>query len=72
MILKFMERLPRDADFLVIGGHAGIHHGYVRMTLDIDFLASATDHSCRRDILEKFHYQPDNETPAFSQFAFVI
>jgi len=67
-----MERLPREADFLVIGGHAVIHHDYVRMTLDIDFLPPATDHSCWRDILEKSHYQPDNETPAFSQFAFII
>ncbi|MEI6339134.1 MAG: hypothetical protein WCQ57_11200 [Verrucomicrobiota bacterium] len=72
MILKFMERLPRDADFLVIGGHPDIHHGYVRMTLDIDFFPPATDHSCWRDILEKFHYQPDNETSDFTQFAFII
>jgi len=69
-----MERLAREAarrtaDFLVIGGHAVIHHGYVRMTLDIDLLAPEKDRACWREILEKFQYQPYNETPAFSQFA---
>lgn len=41
MILELIERLAREAEkrgleFLVIGGQAVIHHGYERMTTDVD------------------------------------
>lgn len=43
MILELIERIAREAEkrgveFLVIGGHAVVHHGYERMTTDVDFL----------------------------------
>ncbi len=74
MILELIERLTREAasrelNFLIIGGHAIIHHGYVRMTLDIDFLAPEAERERWREMMEKFRYQPYNETAAFSQYS---
>jgi hypothetical protein len=73
MILEFIERLAREAekrsiDFLVIGGPAVIHHGYERMTTDIDFLSEQSARETWRAILLGFGYQIAIETPAFEQF----
>lgn len=74
MILEFIDRLAEEAknrglEFLIIGGHAVIHHGYARMTLDIDFLSLETDRDSWKEILQKFRYRPYFQTQAFSQFA---
>jgi hypothetical protein len=46
-------RLP-DAgiDFLMIGGHAVNYYGYVRATMDVDFMIAASDLSAVRDVMK--------------------
>ena len=73
MILQLIERLTREAssqglDFLLIGGQAVIHHGYVRMTLDLDLLARESQRAAWRTLLEKINYQSYAEATAFIQF----
>lgn len=72
MILELIERLAREAgkhdlDFLIIGGHAVAHHGYARMTLDVDFLVRSAQREDWQRLLEKFHYVPHTESNAFMQ-----
>lgn len=74
MILELIERLAREAEkrgveFLVIGGQAMIHHGYERLTMDVDFLSEESARGSWRMILREFGYQVDLETPAFEQFS---
>lgn len=74
MILQLIERLTREAhsgglDFLLIGGHAVAHHGYARMTLDLDLLARESQRPLWRELLERCEYRIRMETPAFAQFA---
>ncbi len=73
MILELIERLTREAgsrglDFLLIGGHALAHHGYIRMTRDIDLLAKEAQRPAWRDLLQQCEYRVLLETPAFAQF----
>jgi len=73
MILELIERLAREAEkrgveFLVIGGQAVIHHGYERMTTDVDFLSEQSAREVWRSILLGFGYEVAIETPAFEQF----
>ena len=74
MILELIERLSREAgkrelDFLLIGGHAVIQHGYPRMTLDVDFLCRTQQRDQWRAVLEPYGYKVYSEANAFSQFA---
>ena len=74
MILELIERLAREAEkrnveFLVIGGHAVVHHGYERMTTDVDFLSEQGAREAWRSILGAFGYELAVETPAFEQFS---
>jgi hypothetical protein len=74
MILELIERLAREAEkrgveFLVIGGHAVVHHGYERMTTDVDFLSEQGAREAWRSILGEFGYELAVETPAFEQFS---
>jgi hypothetical protein len=74
MILKLIERLTREADrqgldFLIIGGHAVMHYGYVRMTLDLDLLARDDQREAWRQLMAQHGYVSYSESPAFIQFA---
>lgn len=74
MIVEFIERLAGRAadlgrDFLVIGGHAVAHHGYARMTLDVDFLVSESQREDWKELLREFRYEPYTDRAAFMQFA---
>lgn len=74
MIVEFIERLAREAsgrglDFLIIGGHAVAHHGYARMTLDVDFLVPESQRTAWSDLLRKFRYEAYTDQTAFMQFA---
>jgi len=74
MILELIERLSNEAgkrglDFLLIGGHAVIHHGYPRMTLDVDFLCRAPQREQWREVIEPFGYKIYSEATAFVQYA---
>ncbi len=74
MILELIERLAREAEkrgveFLVIGGHAVVHHGYERMTTDVDFLSEQSSREAWRSILGEFGYDLALETSAFEQFS---
>jgi hypothetical protein len=74
MILEFIERLVRKAsgkglDFLIIGGHAVAHHGYARMTLDVDFLVPESQRAGWNGLLREFRYEAYTDQAAFMQFA---
>ena len=74
MILELIERLAREAEkrnveFLVIGGHAVVHHGYERMTTDVDFLSEQGAREAWLSTLWEFGYELAVEPPAFVQFS---
>ena len=74
MILELIEQLSRKAaerglDFLIIGGHAMAHHGYARLTRDVDLLARETQRSSWRDVFEQLGYRVFGETDTFAQFS---
>lgn len=74
MILQLIERLTQGAtrrglNFLIIGGHALIHYGYARMTLDLDLLARDSQREAWRQLLAQYGYLSHSESPAFIQFA---
>jgi len=73
MTLELIERLTREARgmdvaFLVIGGHAVAHHGYERLTLDIDFLTQGDFREAWQSIMVKLGYSVRGINPAFDQF----
>jgi hypothetical protein len=52
---------------LVIGGHAVNAYGYVRTTLDADFLVCADDLPAWRMVFESFGYRWRGQTDAFAK-----
>lgn len=58
------ESLP----VLVIGGHAVNAYGYVRTTLDADFLVCADDFPAWRLVFEALGYRWRGQTEAFAKF----
>lgn len=77
MTLELIERLTREAgkrgvDFLVIGGHAVAHHGYERLTLDIDFLSAGELREKWRSIMGELGYSATGVNPAFDQFIHTV
>ena len=74
MTLEFIERLTSEAgkrglEFLLIGGHAVIQHGYQRMTVDVDFLCRAVQRGEWGEVIEHYGYKVYSEATAFTQFA---
>ena len=74
MTLELIERLTGEAgkrglDFLLIGGHAVIQHGYQRMTVDVDFLCRADQRREWGEVVERYGYKVYSEANAFTQFA---
>jgi len=74
MTLELIERLTSEAgkrglDFLLIGGHAMIQHGYQRMTVDVDFLCRAVQRGEWSGVVVQYGYKVYSEANAFTQFA---
>ncbi|NLX26687.1 MAG: nucleotidyltransferase family protein [Lentisphaerae bacterium] len=47
------ENLPKvGVDFLMIGGHAVNYYGYVRATMDVDFMIAASDVANVREVMK--------------------
>lgn len=59
---------PILSDGQEIVGQAMIHHGYERLTMDVDFLSEENARKSWRMILRDFGYEVALETPAFEQF----
>ena len=74
MTLELIERLTQAAgklglDYLLIGGHAMIQHGYQRMTVDVDFLCRVGQRAEWSGVVEQYNYSVYSEANAFLQFA---
>ncbi len=74
MTLELIERLTSEAgkrglEFLLIGGHAVIQHGYQRMTVDVDFLCRAGQREVWGGLVEQYGYKMYSEANAFTQFS---
>lgn len=74
MTLELIERLTSEAgkrglDFLLIGGHAVIQHGYQRLTVDVDLLCRAAQRGEWSGVVEPYGYKMYSEANAFTQFA---
>ncbi len=74
MTLELIERLSgaagkRGLEFLLIGGQAVIHHGYQRMTIDVDFLCRARQRDAWGAVVEEYGYKAYSVANAFTQFA---
>lgn len=72
VILELVERLVGEAsgsglDFLIIDGYAVVHHGYPRMTFDIDFLGRDSQRADWISLVRAYHYEPYTKTSAFMQ-----
>jgi hypothetical protein len=52
---------------LVIGGHAVNAYGYLRTTLDADFLVCTDDFAAWRQVFESFGYRWQGQTEAFAK-----
>jgi|ERR1051326_354960 predicted nucleotidyltransferase len=59
----------RELDFLVIGGHAVIFHGYSRDTADLDLLIRRKDQSAWLEIFSALGYNIKSERESFIQFS---
>lgn len=55
-------------DFLLIGGHAVNAHGYLRTTLDVDFLAPEPQRAAWNALLVGWGYHLFHERKSFSQY----
>lgn len=63
------RQLPEaEIDFLLIGGHAVNHYGFLRATQDIDFMITSTDEPELRRVMSKagFTNISSHETVIFS------
>ena len=74
MTLELIERLSGEAgkrglEFLLIGGQAVIHHGYPRMTIDVDFLCRAPQREEWGEVIGRYGYKAYSVANAFTQFA---
>ena len=59
----------QNLPLLVIGGHAVNAYGYVRTTLDADFLVCADDFPAWRRVFEDFGYRWQGQTDAFAKLS---
>lgn len=61
------EANKRGLNYLVIGGHAVITHGFARNTFDLDLIVHRIDREKWTDLWIKYGYLIKNETPTFLQ-----
>lgn len=63
------EAREANLDFILIGGHAVNVRGYVRTTLDFDFMVRRRDLHAWVSAMEKLDYRLHSAQSAFAQFA---
>ena len=71
--MKVLDRITERAnerrlDFVLVGGHAVIVHGYGRTTFDLDLIVRRTDQAAWSGLLLGLGYVAQHEGPTFLQF----